>query len=105
MLNNNDILSVCSPRSLVSGPYSVVYKSNNWAIVTLDYEDAPSLGIRWFVDGVGTPSSHNYPTWFIIPDELRGTLLYGLPLKVDVRNKILKFLGGEIDGIELSNDL
>lgn len=102
MLDNDVILSVCSPREFVLGPYTVVYKTEYWAIVTLIYDTEPALGIRWFVDGVGTPSSHGYPTWFIIPDELRGALLYSLPLKVDVRNKIQKFLEGEIDGAKLA---
>lgn len=102
MLNNNIILSVCSPREFVQGPYTVVYKTEYWAIVTLEYDGEPTLGIRWFVDSVGTPSSHGHPTWFIIPDELQGALLYSLPLKVDIRNNILKFLGGEIDGAKLA---
>lgn len=101
MLDDQEILSVNSPRSMVEGPYTVVYKTEYWAIVTLDYEDAPSLGIRWFDDGIGTPTSHGYPTWFIIPDELRGALLYNLPLKMEERSKIVKFLAGDLEGAKL----
>lgn len=88
---------------MVEGPYSVVYKSDYWVIVTFNYEGAPALGIRWFDDGVGTPSSHGNPTWFVIPDELRGALLYSLPLKKEERNKIVKYLWSEIDGNKLAS--
>lgn len=59
MLEDRDILAVNSPREHVEGPYTVVYKTNEWAIVTLCYDKRPCLGIRWFdaYGGNGNPTS------------------------------------------------
>lgn len=102
MLSDKDILSVCSPREHVDGPYSIVFKGDNWAIVTLDYDNGHSLGIRWFDERNGNPSSHNYPTWFIIPRELYRTILSGLPIPIDELLKVEKYLRGEIKGTDFS---
>lgn len=104
MLENSKILSVNSPRTNVKGPYSVLYKTDYWAIVALKYDNSPCLGIRWFdEDGKGNPTSHGIPTWFVIPEELCGSLISSLPLRNDVRSKTIKFLDGEFDPEKQSN--
>ena len=95
MLDDKKILSVCSPKNMVGGPYEVVYKTDYWAIVTLDYEGAPRLGIRWFIGEIGTPSARGNATWFVLPEELYNSILAGLPLKPAQRNKIDQFLIGK----------
>ncbi len=95
MLDDKEILSVCSPKDKVSGPYEIVYKTDYWAIVTLKYESRPRLGIRWFTGKIGTPSARGNATWFVLPEELYDSILSGLPLKPTQRFKIDKFLIGE----------
>ena len=95
MLDNEKILSVCSPKNMVGGPYEVVYKTDNWAIVTLDYDGTPRLGIRWFIGEMGTPSARGNATWFVLPEELYGSILSGLPLTPSQCNRINSFLIGK----------
>ena len=92
MLDNEKILSVCSPKNMVGGPYEVVYKTDYWAIVTLDYEGKPRLGIRWFIGEIGTPSARGNATWFVLPEELYNSILVGLPLTPAQHERICKFL-------------
>lgn len=95
MLDNEKILSVCSPKNIVGGPYEVVYKTDYWAIVTLDYDGTPRLGIRWFIGEMGTPSARGNATWFVLPEELYGGILSVLPLTPSRRDKINSFLIGK----------
>ncbi len=103
MLEDRDILAVNSPREHVEGPYTVVYKTNEWAIVTLCYDKRPCLGIRWFdaYGGNGNPTSRGYATWFVIPEELCPDILHSLRIDDAQSFQIDKFLHGEIDGNEL----
>jgi hypothetical protein len=104
--NDKNILSITSPQNNVKGPYKVVYKNidEKWAIVALDWNDYPSLAIRWFWGTMGNPISSGYPTWFTLPSELEETILNGLPLDYQVRKKVEKFLTGEITGEQLKTD-
>jgi hypothetical protein len=101
--DNSEILKISSPKKSVSGPFAVVYKNieNKWAIVALDWDEVPSLGIRWFWPSIGNPVSRGFPTWFIIPIELRVSILNGLPIDVGFRHKIDQYLCGEIGGDEI----
>ena len=100
------ILSINSPKGEVKGPYVVVYRNieTRWVIVALKWGGDPSLGIRWFWDPNGHPTSRNYPTWFIIPSELRTALLNGLPLEYNFKRSIERFLSGEIEGENLKSE-
>lgn len=105
LTDNSKILSISSPRKSVNGPYAVVYKNidERWAIVALDWNEEPSLGIRWFWDSMGNPISTGHPIWFIIPKELVVSTLNGLPLSFHSRRKIEQFLSQEISGCDLAN--
>ena len=92
MLDDEKILSVCSPRKMVGGPYEVVFKTDCWAIVTLSYDGSPRLAIRWFLGDIGTPSARGNATWFVLPEELYGSILSGLPLTPSQHDKINSFL-------------
>lgn len=76
------ILEISSPQSSVGGPYIVVYKDleERWAIVALDCDEEPCLGIRWFWGSVGNPISTSYAIWLIIPNLLRKHILSALPI-------------------------
>ena len=105
-MKNEDIMSVNSPKASIGGPYAIVSKNDEaqWAIVALEWEETPTLGMRWFDEnGVGFPSSRNYPTWIIIPEELHK----GILLSADVRTTTLvtDFLSCKISGDELKQKL
>ena len=55
--DDNEILKINSPVTSVGGPYRVVYKNitERWAIVALNWDEKPRLGIRWFWGGGGNP--------------------------------------------------
>lgn len=101
--NDEDLLKINSPQGSLEGPYVVVYKSiaQRWAIVAMNWDDAPTLGIRWFWGKNGNPISRSYATWLVIPSMLHHTILNGLPLEFTFRDKVNRFLIGEIDGATL----
>ncbi|MEI7664199.1 MAG: hypothetical protein WCK34_18475 [Bacteroidota bacterium] len=101
--DDNEILKINSPVTSVGGPYKVVFKNikERWAIVAMDWDDEPRLGIRWFWGGGGNPFSSAYPTWLVIPTSLINSILNGLPLKFTFRKKIEDYLSGDIDGSEI----
>jgi hypothetical protein len=100
---NEEILKIASPQGSVDGPYAVVYKSisQRWAIVALSWDDAPTLGIRWFWGANGNPQSHGVAIWLVIPSMLQNAVLNGLPLDFQFRHNLNRFLAGEISGNEL----
>lgn len=103
LTDDTAVLAIQSPRANVGGPYKVVYVhlDERFAIVALDWDEKPSLGIRWFWGSKGNPCSTGYPTWFIYPSELVLSLLNGLPLEFSERRKLDRYLAGEIRGNEL----
>jgi hypothetical protein len=98
-----EILKINSPKIFIGGPYVVVYKDINerWAIVAIDWDKEPRLGIRWFWGNGGNPFSSGNPTWLVIPSALSNSILNGLPLDFGFRKEIEKFLAGEIQGEEI----
>ena len=109
-MSNLDILTIDSPSTKVDGPWIVVYKdtANRWAIVALDWEGKPRLGIRWFYGNSGTPISSSYATWFILPDDLIPSIisgLVGLYVSAHVCNEVQQYVQGKITGPELREHL
>jgi hypothetical protein len=102
--NDEDILKINSPKESVSGPYRVVYKNlqERWAIVALEWDKKPHLGIRWFWDGGGNPFSSGHGTWLVVPSSLSRNMLSGLPIDHYTAGKIDDFLCGKISGKELA---
>jgi len=92
-----------SPKSNVGGPYVVVYESleERWAVVALDWDNEPRLGIRWFWGNGGNPFSSSYPIWLIIPPSLSKNILSGLPLPHKFSGQLEEFLTGKISGQDL----
>lgn len=103
LTDDNNILSLNSPKNAINGPYKVVYKDidERWVIVALDWDRNPSLAIRWFWGSAGNPFSSGNPTWLIIPSPLINSILSGLPLDFKFRKLIDMFLNNEIDGNKL----
>jgi hypothetical protein len=100
---DEEILKINSPKDHCDGPHVVVYKSveERWAIVALTWDESPTLAIRWFWGKSGNPISTGYPTWFVIPSMLHNAILNGLSLNFLFRDKINRFLTGEINGDQL----
>lgn len=105
--NDKNILSLNSPKIFVGGPYKIVYKNltERWAVVALDWDGEPRLGIRWFWGNGGNPFSSGNPTWFVIPSSLSNSVLNGLPLDFQFYSKIVDFLAGKISGNKLNFDV
>ena len=84
--DDREITGINSPRDRVGGPYVVVFKNveDRWAIVAMDWEGEPRLGIRWFWEKNGHPSVRGYPTWLVIPPELNKSILFGLPWRINL---------------------
>jgi len=101
--NDSKILEINSPRNNVGGPYVVVYKNleERWAIVALDWDGEPRLGIRWFWGNAGNPFSSGYPIWLVVPPSLSRNILSGLPLNHKFSGRLDDFLTGKIQGIDL----
>ena len=104
--NNNKILEINSPKDQMGdSPYAVVYKdlSDRYAIVAIDWNGKPHLGIRWFWFAEGHPVSRkgSFATWFVMPTSLSRNMLFGLPLNHEFSRKIDDFLAGKIKGSEL----
>ena len=70
--DDSKILGINFPKKSVGGPYVVVFKESEerWAIVAMDWDEEPCLGIRWFWGNNGHPSRGKTPLWFVIPSEL-----------------------------------
>jgi len=50
----------------------------NWAAAIGRWDGKPVLVIRWNGNDdnpIGNPQSRGLPTWFVVPDELRGSIL------------------------------
>lgn len=102
--NDLNILAIKSPISKVGGPYVVIAKSieDRWAIVALDWEDVPCIGIRQFWGVSGSPFGRDFhATWFILPHALNLTILSGLSISPVNRERIERFLIGDLSGDQL----
>jgi len=102
LANDASILSINSPRMSINGPYKVVFKNiiERWAIVVLDFDGEPRLGIRWFWGNSGSPFSRR-PTWFIVPPDLSSNMLQGLPIYPEFKDRIADFLSKKLSGSQL----
>jgi hypothetical protein len=102
--DDTKILEIKSPRNSVGGPYIVVFKNleERWAIVAMDWEGKPRLGIRWFWGNGGNPFSSGNPTWLVIPSSLSRSILAGLTLDHKFSSRLDDYLIGRIVGAELA---
>ncbi len=105
--NDSKILSINSPQNSVGGPYVVVYKNldERWAIVAMDWDEEPRLGIRWFWGNGGNPFSSANPIWLVVPPSLSRNMLSGLPLDHIFSGKLDDYLTGKITGTKLKESV
>lgn len=103
LTNDNNILSLNSPKASVGGPYRIVYKNleERWVIVAMDWNEEPRLAMRWFWGNGGNPFSSGNPTWLVIPSSLSNSILNGLPLDFMFYSRIVDFLAGKTHGNQL----
>lgn len=103
LTNDNNILSLNSPKASVGGPYRIVYKNleERWVIVAMDWNEEPRLAMRWFWGNGGNPFSSGNPTWLVIPSSLSNSILNGLPLNFMFYSRIVDFLAGKTHGNQL----
>ncbi|MFT5721902.1 MAG: hypothetical protein ACI9W6_002220 [Motiliproteus sp.] len=98
-LNDDDeILNIKSPKASLGGPYTVVYKNldERWAVVAINWNGEPRLGMRWFWANGGNPFSSGHPTWLVIPPSLSKGILSSLPIEHAFSTRIDDFLSGKI---------
>lgn len=102
---DEEILKIDSPRNSVSGPFAVVFKNltERWAIVALEWDGDPRLGIRWFWGNGGNPLSTGHGTWLVVPPSLSKGMLASLPIDHAFSGKVDDFLCGKITGEELKS--
>lgn len=105
MTDDEKMLRVDSPHKRLEGPYAIVYRSNpnegRWAIVAYNWDKEPVLGMRWFNDVSGYPTTEDWGSWLVIPDQLYVNVLDGLPIGHKLRVNIDKFLAGDLKGEKL----
>ena len=91
------IMKINSPADRLVGPVDLVYRNEieGWAIVTIYWDNSPTLGIRWFWGTYGTPVSYNHPQWFVLPDGLHQAILNQLPISIKKRQSAIEFLNSD----------
>ena len=102
--NDNRILEIKSPKERVGGPHVVVFKNldERWAIVAMDWDGEPRVGIRWFWGNGGHPFSSAHPTWLVVPPSLSQGILSELPLEPEFSRRLEKYLTGRMSGSDLA---
>ena len=101
--SDNEILKINSPKASLEGPFIVVHKNldERWAVVAINWDGEPRLGMRWFWANGGNPFSSGHPTWLVIPPSLSKSILSGLPLDRAIATKVDDFLSGKLSGEQL----
>ena len=75
----NEVISPKRQWTLVSVLYD--WGKNKAAIALGCWDRNPVLALRWNGNGenpIGNPQSRGLPTWFIVPDEFRDSVLYSV---------------------------
>jgi hypothetical protein len=77
----HDPKTVLSPKDRVKS-VDVVFDAGpvdfSWSVARLNWDDSAVVGIRWNGDKESTkglPQARGNPTWFVVPDELKGAVL------------------------------
>jgi hypothetical protein len=77
----HDPKTVLSPKNRVKS-VEVIFDTGpvdgSWSIARLKWDDSAEVGIRWNGDKESTkglPQARGNPTWFVVPDQLKGAVL------------------------------
>ena len=94
LMDECSILKINSPVDRLRGPFDIVYKNEveGWAIVTICWDDTPTLGIRWFWGEYGMPVTYGHPQWFVIPQGLHESIINQLQISISMKKKVIDFL-------------
>jgi len=77
----HDPKTVLSPKERVKSVEVVFDKGpvdSSWSVARLSWDESAVVGIRWHGYGESTkglPQARGNPTWFVVPDELKGAVL------------------------------
>ncbi len=77
----HDPKTVLSPKERVKSVEVVFDKGpvdSSWSVARLKWGESAVVGIRWNGDKESTkglPQTRGNPTWFVVPDELKGAVL------------------------------
>ena len=75
--------TVQSPRRrLAQGSLRVIHHVPGWSLALGVWDGNRALLVRWNGDAahpMGNPASHGYPTWFVLPGDLRAPTLDQIP--------------------------
>jgi hypothetical protein len=75
--------------------------SGSWSLAAGYWDGRTALGIRWNGDTdtrKGSPKSHNYGTWFIVPSQLHSGILAQIEsLAPDTVQRAIEFLSAAGD--------
>ena len=71
--------TVLAPKASIRS-VEILYNAGpgGWSVASIDWEGSEAIGIRWNGKdgpGIGNPQSRGNATWFILPDELKETIL------------------------------
>jgi hypothetical protein len=92
-----DPKNVVSPRSRWDLARVLYDEGDGSYAVALGYwDDEPAVGMRWNGNSrdIGFPLSSSYPTWFILPLDLKDAILETLPLSEADRRFARLFMRG-----------
>lgn len=93
-MDDKSIMNIKSPANRLKGPFDIVYKDETagWAIVTICWDNIPTLGIRWFWANSGMPATYGRPQWFVLPQGLHESIINQLPIPISKKKKVIDFL-------------
>ncbi len=96
LMDDLSIFKINSPADRLGGPFDIVYKDQEegWAIVTIYWDEKPTLGIRWFWGECGMPATYGHSQWFVIPQGLHESIINQLPISISKKKKVIDFLSG-----------
>ncbi|MBB3358622.1 MULTISPECIES: hypothetical protein [unclassified Novosphingobium] len=73
-----DPRKVVSPKSRLNSLFKIIKWTQDWSLALGMWDNNRALLIRWNGDAdhaLGSPASHGYPTWFVLPKDMEFSTL------------------------------
>ena len=67
----------------------ILYERNGFTIAWGEFEEEPTLAMRWANEGIGFPQSRGKEAWLVIPQELHVEFLTPLIGKDGANNRLI----------------
>jgi hypothetical protein len=100
MVNPHDVHSPKRNLVLVSVIFNTASSINNpeggYSVALIRWDGEPRLAMRWngtTDNPIGNPQSRGLPTWFVMPDEFRDSVLENTNIPDDSRLLVRNFFG------------